>query len=221
MLDLMVTPSSLFIKADVPQAAAADDGEGGEEGDGELIEMEWLCKSGLPKMISLVKEEFAKERNLRPVKILVMGPPCAGKSFYAEQIAEHYNIPHIHMEKMLQELLSWDQEKDDRYKKRVEERDKKVAALKAASAAEHDESNRKQTAKAVADPGPDDGGAEGGDGGDGEAAKDEAGEDGEGGEDGQPGAAAKKDELEIPVEVDSDDDFLPIDIKEQVIAFRK
>jgi len=113
MLDLMVTPSSLFIKADVPQAAAADDGEGGEEGDGELIEMEWLCKSGLPKMISLVKEEFAKERNLRPVKILVMGPPCAGKSFYAEQIAEHYNIPHIHMEKMLQELLSWDQEKDD------------------------------------------------------------------------------------------------------------
>ena len=225
MLDLMVTPSSLFIKADAPQAAAADDGEGGEEGDGELIEMEWLCKSGLPKMISLVKEEFAKERNLRPVKILVMGPPCAGKSFYAEQIAEHYNIPHIHMEKMLQELLSWDQEKDDRYKKRVEERDRKVAALKATSAAEREESNKKQPAKAVVDPGPDDGGAEGGDGGgdggDGEAAKDEAGEDGEGGEDGQPGAPEKKDELEIPVEVDSDDDFLPIDIKERVIAFRK
>lgn len=84
LLDLKVTPSSLFIKPETEQPAAAGDeeGEGGE--DAEIIEMDWLCKPGLPEKIDLVKEEFAKERNLRPVKILIMGPPCSGKSFYAE-----------------------------------------------------------------------------------------------------------------------------------------
>jgi adenylate kinase len=85
LLDLKVTPSSLFIKSSDPQKPAEggeEDGEGGDDGD--LIEMDWLCKPGLPEKIDLVKAEFAKERNLRPVKILIMGPPCAGKSFYSE-----------------------------------------------------------------------------------------------------------------------------------------
>ena len=105
-----MTPSSLFIKPDepLPVAGGEEDGEGGEGEDGDIIEMDWLCKPGLPEKIDLVKAEFAKERNLRPVKIMIMGPPCAGKSFYAEQVAQHYNIPHIHMEKLLQELLEWD-----------------------------------------------------------------------------------------------------------------
>jgi adenylylsulfate kinase-like enzyme len=30
-----------------------------------------------------VKEEFEKERGLRPIKIFITGPPCSGKSFYA------------------------------------------------------------------------------------------------------------------------------------------
>ena len=74
----------MFIKSEDPaQAAAGDDEEEGGDG-GDIIEMEWLCKPGLPEKIDLVKAEFAKERNLRPVKIFFMGPPCAGKSFYAE-----------------------------------------------------------------------------------------------------------------------------------------
>lgn len=88
LLDLKVTPSSLFIKPDSGKAAAAE-GEEGDEGeeageDGDIIEMDWLCKPGLPEKIDLVKEEFAKERNLRPIKMLIVGPPCAGKSFYAK-----------------------------------------------------------------------------------------------------------------------------------------
>mgnify|MGYP001987427426 CR=1 FL=1 len=66
--------------------------DGGDGGD--LIEMDWLCKPGLPEKINLVKEEFAKERGLRPVKIFITGPPCSGKSFYGQQLAEHYNVPH-------------------------------------------------------------------------------------------------------------------------------
>lgn len=77
-----MTPSSLFIesgKEEVvdPEAEAA-------EGDGEVIEMNWHCKSGMAANMNLVKNEFAKARGLRPVKILVTGPPCSGKSFFGQ-----------------------------------------------------------------------------------------------------------------------------------------
>jgi len=55
-----------------------------------------------------VKEEFAKERNLKPVKIFLSGPPCSGKTFFGKQLAEHYNVPHINMERLLDDLISWD-----------------------------------------------------------------------------------------------------------------
>ena len=60
LLDLKVTPSSLFIKPEVPQAVAAGDEEGDGGDDAEVIEMDWLCKPGLPEKIDLVKAEFAK-----------------------------------------------------------------------------------------------------------------------------------------------------------------
>lgn len=77
MLDLKVTPSSLFIKQDTAPAA-----EGDEEGAPELIEIEWVSKEGLPPNIDLVKKEFEKERTLRPMKILLSGPPCSGKTYF-------------------------------------------------------------------------------------------------------------------------------------------
>ena len=40
-------------------------------------------------------EEFNKVRGLRPVRVLLNGPPCVGKSFYAAKLAEHYNVPII------------------------------------------------------------------------------------------------------------------------------
>jgi len=43
----------------------------------------------------MVKNEFCKERGLKPFKTIITGPPCSGKSFYGKQLAEHYNVPHI------------------------------------------------------------------------------------------------------------------------------
>jgi len=105
LLDLKVVPSTLFIKGSAPAG-----GEGGEEGEegGEVLELNWHCKSGLAENIQLVKEEFAKERGLRPIKIFITGPPCSGKSFFGKQMAEHYNVPHIHMEKLIDDLKNWD-----------------------------------------------------------------------------------------------------------------
>jgi len=127
LLDLKVTPSSLFIKSGVPAGADADEGEEGAD----ILELNWHCKSGLADNIQLVKEEFAKERGLRPIKIFITGPPCSGKSFFGKQLAEHYNVPHIHMQKLIEDLKSWDQEKEDRYRERESKKLEQMATLEA------------------------------------------------------------------------------------------
>ena len=71
MLNLRVKPSSLFV------------GGGGEGEDaGADVDFNWHCKAGLAANIQVVKEEFCKKRGLKPVKILIEGPPGSGKSFY-------------------------------------------------------------------------------------------------------------------------------------------
>ena len=86
MLNLWLKPSSLFISANEEE---------------EPVDFNWHCKSGLAVNIQLVKEEFCKERGLKPFKIIITGPPASGKSQYGKQMAEHYNITHIHMHKLL------------------------------------------------------------------------------------------------------------------------
>jgi len=82
LLDLKVTPSSLFIAPASGDGEKVDeDGEGGE-GGGDIIEMEWHCKKGLPENIQVVKKEFEKQHKHRPMKMLINGPPCSGKSFF-------------------------------------------------------------------------------------------------------------------------------------------
>jgi len=107
MLNIKCNPSPLFATAD-----AVEGEEAAEAGEGDF---NWHCKGGLAKNIQTVKDEFCKERGLKPFKISINGKPCAGKSFFSKQLAEHFNIPHIHKEQVMQDIQEWNAEKQREY----------------------------------------------------------------------------------------------------------
>ena len=120
MLNIKALPSKIF----VPESAGGDDdGEGEqEEGAGDDGGFQWHCKNGLAANIQRVKEEFCKERGLKPFKIGISGKPCSGKSFYAAQLAKHYGVPHIHKEQVLYDIQNWNKEKEAEYHHRQSEK---------------------------------------------------------------------------------------------------
>jgi hypothetical protein len=44
-------------------------------------------------------------------------------------MAEHYNVPHISIGSLLEEIQTWDQEKEDRWKKLEADRDIRIEEL--------------------------------------------------------------------------------------------
>ena len=91
LLNIKAKPSSLFVADESLEA------EEGAEPTGD-VDFPWHCKAGLHSNIQLVKDEFCKERGLKPFKISLTGKPCTGKSHFSKQLAAHYNVPHIFTE---------------------------------------------------------------------------------------------------------------------------
>ncbi len=112
MLNIKAKPSKIFI----PETEGAEENEE-EGGDADAGGFQWHCKSGLAANIQRVKEEFCKDRGLKPFKIAVSGKPCSGKSHFAAQLAKHYDIPHINKEQVMFDIQNWNNEKEANYKK--------------------------------------------------------------------------------------------------------
>lgn len=81
LLNLMMRSSSIYKKKALPE------GEEGEEEDEAKLKFPWHCKKGIIKNARTLNEEFNVARDLKPVKIMITGPPAVGKTFYAEKIA--------------------------------------------------------------------------------------------------------------------------------------
>ena len=113
------------------------------------------------------------------------------------------------MEKLLSDVQSWDQEKEDIWKKREEDRAARVEEIKKERAAAKEQRRLAREAEAA-------------------AAEEEAAKSGDD-EDGEKAEAkpeeARPETVEEPIKVvmegDSDDEFAPIAIKEKVLDFLK
>ena len=65
----------------------------------------WHAKFGIRKNIRSLEKEFNSFRGLNPVKIFITGPPASGKTFYAERLAKYYNIPRVHVQQLVKEVM--------------------------------------------------------------------------------------------------------------------
>jgi len=70
---------------------------------------QWWCKEGLVVNLEKVAEEFIKWRNLRPIKMIIMGPPGSGAERYGDLVSERYmheDPPHYTFEQILQDAMA-------------------------------------------------------------------------------------------------------------------
>ena len=118
LLNIKAKPSTLFV---TPKDELDEEGnpvpvEAGED------DFKWYCENGLAANIGLVKDEFCKERGLKPFKVCIVGKPYTGKSFYAKQLAEHYNVPHISATSVLDDIENFDKVKREEYEHSTSEK---------------------------------------------------------------------------------------------------
>jgi adenylate kinase len=66
-------------------------------------EIELAYPNGPIADLKKVTSEFTKARNLRPICVVVTGPPLVGKSVPSMIIAEHFNLPYVSSASVLQE----------------------------------------------------------------------------------------------------------------------
>lgn len=101
-LNCKLKPSNVLIKSqdgeEEQEEEQEDEEESGEEGQVRFkkekkIKLEWHCLEGFHANIRKLNVEFNETRGLKPIKIMLTGPPASGKSHYAQKLARFYNIP--------------------------------------------------------------------------------------------------------------------------------
>ena len=55
-------------------------------------QFKWHCEFGIPENMEKLRDEFNLYRNLKPIKIVVTGPPCGGKTTLCEFLTNKYKI---------------------------------------------------------------------------------------------------------------------------------
>jgi adenylate kinase len=67
--------------------------------------MYWRVQEGLIENIEEERKDFIAARDLRPLKLAVLGPPAVGKSFVADKLAAKYTLDVIRARDALEEII--------------------------------------------------------------------------------------------------------------------
>ena len=49
-------------------------------------DFKWHCEKGIPENMDLLRQEFNLYRGIKPIKIIISGPPCGGKTYIAKKL---------------------------------------------------------------------------------------------------------------------------------------
>ena len=90
--------------------------------DYEERKFQWHCEFGIPENIDKLSEEFNLYRDLKPIKIVISGPPYGGKSTIAKMISEKYKISHFTIDK----ICEWERNEKNEFGDEVRKKDEEI-----------------------------------------------------------------------------------------------
>ena len=110
--------------------------------DFEERKFKWHCEFGIPENIEKLSEEFNLYRDLKPIKIIISGPPYGGKSTIAKMISEKYKITHL----TIDQICEWARNEKTELGNEVRKKDEEIEEIinKAMEEYEH-RKNKKKT----------------------------------------------------------------------------
>ena len=94
--------------------------------DYEERKFHWHCEFGIPENIDKLNEEFNLYRDLKPIKIIISGPPYGGKSTIAKTISEKFKINHLTIDKICEWAKNQKNELAEEIRKKDEEIEENV-----------------------------------------------------------------------------------------------
>ncbi|CAE7454924.1 AK7 [Symbiodinium natans] len=83
----------------------------------------WWCRDGIIANIEKVAAEFCKWRNLRPIKMVVVGPPGCGAERLCARVAKHYlheEPPHLTYQQIIEDACAVPNKAGRKLRKKVQ-----------------------------------------------------------------------------------------------------
>ena len=87
----------------------------------------WHCEKGIPENMDLISQEFNLYRGIKPIKIIITGPPSGGKSYIADKIAKQFKITHLTMISICEWAKNLKNMLGEETRQKIKENEEKVA----------------------------------------------------------------------------------------------
>ena len=100
----------------------------------------WHCEFGIPENLEILRNEFNIYRNLKSVKILVLGPPTCGKSEISKKIANKLRISHL----TIPSIIEWAKGLNNELTEEIKQKEIEIEEIVAKALEDYDKRKNKR-----------------------------------------------------------------------------